>query len=335
MRRENARVTITFCSLVVAGVVFAANATAASPAAGCTRETLVKLADTYVSAQKAGKPATIPLAANAYYGENDKAMDIAKGVLAGPLKVDFTRSLFDTTQCATFTELVAATDPHPYVIHTRMEATRDGKVSKMESVVTDQGDWVFGATEFLGFTRDEKWDEIPQDKRDTRQVIQAAADAYLNNWGNPDLPVPHGTPCAQLEGRNYKTINRRNPQGNACDMGAFPEKLNVTNRRYVIDETLGAVSIFHNFPWLDQGQPKDPGTQAAHVVRVEGGKNRYLHEITVCSVANCGRGAPAAPRQGGPGAGPGGPRQGGPGAPAAPGAAPAAPAPAPVAPGGA
>ena len=60
-------------------------------------------------------------------------MDIAKGVLAGPLKVDFTRSFYDTTQCAAFTEVVAATDPHPYVIHTRMEATKDGKVSKMES----------------------------------------------------------------------------------------------------------------------------------------------------------------------------------------------------------
>ena len=345
MRMKKTRVTITFCSLVVAGMAFAASASAASPAAGCSRESLVKLAETYVSAQKTGKPASIPLAANAYYGENDKAMDIAKGVLAGPLVVDFTRSLYDTTQCATFTELVAATDPHPYVIHTRMEATRDGKVSKMESVVTDEGDWVFGATQFLGFTKAEIWDEIPVAKRDTRQVIQAAADAYLNNWGNPDLPVPHGTPCAQLEGRMYKTTPR-DPTKNACDMGAFPQKLNVTNRRYVIDETLGAVSIFHNFPWLDRSLPTvDPGTQSAHVVRVEGGKNRYLHEITVCAAPGCvppgqaGRGAGGPARQGGPGAAPGGPagpRQGGPGAPAAPGAAPAAPAPAaPAGPGGA
>jgi len=311
MRREKAQVAITFCSLV-AGLAFAANATAAAPT-GCARETLVKLADAYVSAQKTGKPATLSLAANAYYGENDKAMDIGKGVLAKALVVDFTRSIYDTTQCATFTELVAATDPHPYVIHTRIEATRDGKVSKMESVVTDEGDWVFGATQFLGFTKAENWDEIPMAKRDTRQAIQAAADAYLNNWGDPALPVPHGTPCAQLEGRMYKTTPR-NPAGNACDMGAFPEKLNVTNRRYVIDETLGAVSIFHNFPWLDAGIPKDPGTQASHVVRVEGGKNRYLHEVTACTTPGCGRGRPpAAPGAGGPG----GPAPGAP-APAAP-----------------
>ena len=120
---RKAKVTITFCSIVLAGLAFAANARAE-----CSRETLQKLADTYVKAQTAGKATMVPLAAKgASYAENDKAMDIAKGVLAGPLKVDFTRSFYDTTQCATFTEVVAATDPHPYVIHTRMEATKDGE----------------------------------------------------------------------------------------------------------------------------------------------------------------------------------------------------------------
>jgi hypothetical protein len=330
MRREKPGFTFTFCSLVVASVAFAANANA-----DCSRKTLQKLADTYVKAQTAGNASMVPLAAKASYAENDKAMDIAKGVLAGPLKIDFTRSFHDTKQCATFTELTAATDPHPYVIHTRMEANKKGKVLKMESVVTDAGDWLFGATEHLAVTRVEKWDEIPKAKRDKREVIQAAADAYLNNWGNPDLPVPHGTPCARLEGRTH--TGTRNPEGQTCTMGAFPQKLNVTNRRYVIDETVGAVAIFHNFPWLDAGIPVDPGTPASQTFRVESGKNRYIHEVTVCTSPNCGRGAPGAGRQGGPGgpgAAPGGAgRQGGPGGPgAAPGGpgrqgGPAAPAP--------
>ncbi len=287
------------CSIALAGA-FAANARAE-----CSRKTLQKLADTYVKAQTAGKATLLPLAKGASYAENDQAMDPAKGVLAGPLKVDFTRSFYDTTQCATFTELLAASDPHPYVIHTRMEATKNGKkVSKMESVVTDAGDWVFGATEHLATSRSEKWDEIPKDKRDTRAVIQAAADAYLNNWGDPTLPVPHGTPCSRLEGR--MSTAARNPEGNTCNMGAFPQKLNVTNRRYVIDENFGAVVIFHNFPWLDAGLPKDPGTPASQMFRVEGGKNRYIHEVTVCTTPGCGRGRPAAPAA--PAApGPGGP----------------------------
>jgi len=196
------------------------------------------------------------------------------------------------------------------VIHTRIEATQDGKVSKIESVVTDPGDWVFGATEHLAVTRSEKWDEIPKDKRDTREAIQAAADAYLNNWGEPTLPVPHGTPCSRLEGRISTAA--KDPAGQTCTMGAFPQKLNVSNRRYVIDETIGAVDIFHNFPWIDAGLPKDPGTPASQSFRVEGGKNRYIHEVTVCTTPGCGRARPPGPAA--PAA---------PGAPAAPAAPPA------------
>lgn len=258
--------------------------------AECSRETLKELAATYVRAQTEGKPALLPVAQGASYAENDKAIDIGKGVLAARLKVDFTRSFHDTTQCATFTELVAATDPHPYVIHTRIEANEDGKVSKIESVVTDAGDWVFGATEHLAVTQTENWGEIPRDKRNTRAVIQAAADAYLDNWGNPELPVPHGTPCARLEGRI--NTGARNPAGNTCDMGAFPQKLNVGHRRYVIDETLGAVAVFHDFPWIDAGLPADQGTPASQMFRVEGGKNRYIHEVTACTSPNCGRTRP-------------------------------------------
>jgi hypothetical protein len=273
---------------VLAGVGFATTARAE-----CSRETLRKLTDTYVKAQTDGKAALLPLAKGASYTQNDQAMDIGKGVLAGPLKVDFTRSFHDTTQCATFTELEGATDPNPYVIHTRIEATKDGKVSKIESVVTHAGDWSFGAAEHLAVTRIEKWDEIPKDKRDTRAAIQAAADAYLDNWGDPTLPVPHGTPCSRLEGR--LSTAARNPEGNTCNMGAFPQKLKVGHRRYVIDESVGAVSIFHNFPWIDAGIPVDPGTPASQIFRVEGGKNRYIHEVTVCTTPSCGRGRPPGP----------------------------------------
>jgi hypothetical protein len=301
MRKKRVSVNILSCSIVLTAATFAADARAE-----CSRETLQQLADTYVKAQTAGNAAMLPLAANASYAENDKAMQVAEGVLTEALTVDFTRSFYDTTQCAAFTELVAATHAHPYVIHTRMEATDEGKVSKMESVVTDEGDWVFGATEHLAVTRVEKWDEIPADKRDTREVIQAAADAYLDNWGNPDLPVPHGTPCSRLEGR--LSTAARDPEGQMCTMGAFPQRLNVSNRRYVIDETIGAVAIFHNFPWLDAGIATDPGTPASQTFRVEGGMNRYIHEVTVCTSPDCGRGAPGG-RQGGQG------RQGGAAAP--------------------
>ena len=287
----NAKITRSGCVavLLVSGVALSATARA-----DCSRKALQTLADDYVSAQVAGNVGKIRFAKGGVYAENDKVMELKQGVLAGPLVVDFTRSFLDTLQCATFTEVVAATDAHPYVIHTRIEATQDGKqVKKMESVVTDAGDWVFGAAEHLAVTKAEKWDEISRDKRDSRAAIQAAADAYLDNWGDPALPVPHGTPCSRLEGRISTAA--KDPAGQQCTMGAFPQKLNVTNRRYVIDETLGAVSIFHSFPWLDAGIPKDPGTPASQSFRVEGGKNRYIHEVTVCTTPGCGRGRPPGP----------------------------------------
>ena len=290
---KKAKLTIMLSSIFLAGVSFSANASAE-----CSRELLQKLADTYVKAQTAGKAAMLPLAANASYAENDKAMDAAKGVLAGALTIDFSRSFYDTTQCAAFTELEGASDPHPYVIHTRMEATKDGKVSKMESVVTHAGDWSFGAAEHLAVTKVEQWDEIPKEKRDTRAAIQAAADAYLDNWGDPTLPVPHGTPCSRLEGR--VSTAAKIPEGQTCTMGAFPQKLKVGNRRYVIDESIGAVSIFHNFPWIDAGLPMDPGTPASQTFRVEGGKNRYIHEVTVCTTPSCGRARPPGAAAGAP-----------------------------------
>jgi len=270
-------------AIVLAGVAFATNARAE-----CSREMLQELTDTYVEAQSTGKPTLLPLQAGSYYGENDVARDIAGGILAEPLTVDFTRSFHDTTQCATFTELVAASHSHPYVIHTRMEATERGAVKKLESVVTDEDDWVFGADVHLTHTREENWGEIPVSQRDRREVIQAAGDAYINNWGDPELPVPHGTPCTRLEGRIY--TGSKDPEGQTCTMGAFPQPIKTGNRRYVIDEAVGAVSIFHDFSWIDAGLPADhPGTPASQTFRVERGMNRYIHEVTACTTPNCGR----------------------------------------------
>lgn len=306
------RNTIKFCSIVLAGVACSANAWAQ-----CSRDMLQGVADAYIEAQTTGNASLVPLADGSYYGENDLRVDIAQGILSEALTVDFTRSFHDTTQCASFTELVAATHSHPYVIHTRMEVNEDGEIAIMESVVTDEGDWVFGADAYLSATQAENWDEIPEDQRDRRGVIQYSAEAYINNWGNPDLPVPHGTPCNRLEGRLYTGAG--NPEAQSCTMGAFPQPIQTGSRRYVIDETVGAVSIFHRFSWLDAGLgPYHPGTPVSHQFRVQDGMNRYIHEVTVCTTPNCGRGGPpgGGARQGGPGRGgpgAGGPGRGGPG----------------------
>ncbi|KAK3385883.1 hypothetical protein B0H63DRAFT_510563 [Podospora didyma] len=245
--------------------------------AACSREFLQGATSAYLQAQAAGSPPKLAvLASNFSYAENDTPLDITKGVLSQPLIIDFSRSIYDTVQCATFTEITAATSPHPYVIHTRMLFNAgDGQATKIESVVTDAGDWAFNATGHLFYTRQETWDIIPEAKRDTRAVIQAAADAYLDQWGNPDHPVPLGTPCVRLEGGFY---SGKNLTANTCRMGAFPQPLNVTNRRYVIDVELGAVDVFNDFPWLDQSKPGG-ATPSTNFIRVEGGTSSPVFSL--------------------------------------------------------
>ncbi|KAI0849373.1 hypothetical protein F5Y00DRAFT_65836 [Daldinia vernicosa] len=266
-------------SLLLLGAGLASRASAA-----CSRELLREATAAYVEAQAAGDPNLLGLASNVSYLENDSPGDIKKGILSQAITIDFNRSLHDTTQCATFTELSAATNKNPYVIHTRLLFT-DDKITAVQSVVADQGDWAFNATGQLYWTKQEKWDTIPEDKRDTREVIQAAGDAYLDSWGDGTVTVPYGTPCARLEGGAYTGGSQ--PTANTCVMPQFPEPFKVGNRRYVIDEEVGGLDIFNDFPFIDAGKPD--GTPSTNFIRVEGGKLRYIHEVTVCTTRNCGR----------------------------------------------
>jgi hypothetical protein len=226
----------------------------------------------------------LPQATNFTYAENDVPTDIAKGILSQAIAIDFSRSLLDTTECSTFTEVSAATNNHPYVIDTRIILS--GQNIAIQSVIADTGDWVFNATAQLYWTRKEIWDVIPESKRDARDVIRAAGDAYLDSWADGKVKVPYGTPCARLEGGAY--TGDKNASGNTCHMPEFPKPFaGALNRRYVIDEEMGGVGILNNFPFIDKTRPE--GTPSTNFLRVERGQIRYIHETTVCATRNCGR----------------------------------------------
>jgi hypothetical protein len=63
----------------------------------------------------------------------------------------------------------------------------------METLVSDQGDWLFNATGTAYYDALENWDAIPVEDRDTREVVQAAGDAYFNRFGNINITVPFGS----------------------------------------------------------------------------------------------------------------------------------------------
>ncbi|KAI1422227.1 hypothetical protein F5Y12DRAFT_763993 [Xylaria sp. FL1777] len=239
----------------------------ATGAAQCARETLVAATEKLLAAQTAGKPDELGALAEVKYLEQFKTADVTKGILSKAVALDFNRSLHDTVQCTTYTEMVSAKGAHPYVIGTQMHFTPEGLLTNLSSLVTDQGDWLFNATGTLYWASREQWTVIPEDQRDSRATIQAAADAYADIFNDKSVTVPWGSPCARLEGGAY---TGNGSPSDRCDVG-IPNGVVLKNRRYVIDETLGAVDVFIDFATVPD----------SHEFRVEKGKIRYVHTITV------------------------------------------------------
>ncbi|KAK3381999.1 hypothetical protein B0H63DRAFT_546782 [Podospora didyma] len=251
--------------------------------AECNRTALSAAADAYVAAQTSGKlePLQGLLDASWTYQENNEKTDTKKGVLGKALKIDHRRTNFDTTACATYTELVAADPANPYVIGTQIRHGANGLVTLIDSIASTTNSWLFDAKKTLQYVLQEKWDPIPEGKRDNRSVIQAAGDAYMDMWSNATAhnAVPWGTPCTRLEGSAY---TGKGQPDDSCKPG-IPSNHNQapnTHRRYVIDESMGSVNIL--CVWEHMMMAAD-----SHEFRLEGGKLRYVHTLTVCGGKPC------------------------------------------------
>lgn len=203
-------------------------------------------------------------------------------LLSKPLKIDARRTIYDEAACATFTEAFALDDASPWVIGTqlRFNSTPDGGSApagiapySVDTVATTTGDWLFNASRSMQLSGAEDWGPIPlPEDRDARDYLQAAADAYLDLWGNSSAPVPWGSPCRRMEGSVYTGSGAANdscavgiPQGN------YPPN---SDRRYVVDETLGAVSVLCKFETMRDAPD-------SHEFRIVKGKLRYVHTMTV------------------------------------------------------
>jgi hypothetical protein len=299
-------------SMVLLGALLAP--TAGFAQVSCSREGLQKAVDLYIAAQTKGDTSGMPLAMGLGYMENVAPFDINNGIIKKPLKIDQQRSLLDTSTCQTYTEVIVTNKGEPYVLGTRLRVNHD-KIAEIEIIWTTTGYWGFSADDYLKYSSAEKWDVVPANKRDTRDALEAAASAYLDAFleQKKDL-VPWGYPCQRTEGGSMHT--GRGQADDSCDVGV-PSGVNISNRRYVVDSTIGAVVALCTF---GAGNPNGgSGAPDAHLFRVEGGKLRYVHTITHLIQANF---------RGGGGAGAGAPAGGRGGAPAGGGQRGAAPAPA-------
>ena len=246
----------------------------------CTREGLKAATDLYVAAQTKGDTAGLPLAMGLGYVENFKPMAISDGLIRKAMKIDRHSSLLDTSTCQTFTEVIVTDKAAPYVLGTRMRINH-GLIAEIEMVWTTTGYWLFNADNYLKYASAEDWGTIPAAKRDTRATLESAAGAYLDAFleGKMDL-VPWGFPCNRTEGGMHTGTGVAT---DSCQVGV-PSGVNIANRHFVVDETIGAVVAFCTF---GAGGPNGgSGSPDTHLFRVENGKLRFVHTLTHLLQAN-------------------------------------------------
>jgi len=261
----------------------------------CTREGLKAATDLYIAAQTKGDVTGLPLAKGLGYVENFKSMNIDEGLIKKVMKIDHQRSLLDTSTCQTFTEAIVSDKASPYALGTRLRVNH-GLIAEIEMMWTTTGYWGFDADGYLKYTSSEDWGVIPAAKRDTRATLESAANAYLDAFleGKGDL-VPWGYPCNRTEGGAERMHTGKGAPDDTCQVGV-PMGVNIANRHFVVDETIGAVVAFCTF-----GAGNATGGSGApdtHLFRVENGKLRYVHTLTHLLQANGpgrggqGKGAP-------------------------------------------
>jgi hypothetical protein len=243
----------------------------------CTRATLQAAADSYVEAQRTGNPRKLSFAGNARFLQDMAPIEAAQGLWNKALPVGYTNSVLDTTRCKTFTEIVVTEGEKPYVIGTRLYVD-EGRITRIDSLVTTTGDWLFNANNYLKISKRENWEVLPASQRTRAQEMINGANAYLDAFSDKHLDAPWGSPCERLEGGAY--TNAQGKPDSTCKVGIPNGVLYIVNRDYLVDEEKGVVQVFCRFGNSQSGMPD------SHMFKYVNGKFRYVHTLSVSAQKN-------------------------------------------------
>jgi hypothetical protein len=238
----------------------------------CTRDELKAATAAYVEAQRRGDISGLPLDEKARFLENMADVPRDAGLWNTALPIANAMSFHDDKRCKTFTEIVVTEGGHQYVIGTRLYL-HQGKIIRVDSLVTDRGDWLFNANAYLKYTKQEDWSDLPQDDRTPPAETIRGANAYLDAFADKFTDIPWGRPCARLEGGAY--TNRTNDPNASCEVGIPPGVLYIVNRDYLVDEEKGVINVFCRFGNSTSGMPD------SHSFRFIDGKMRAVHTLSV------------------------------------------------------
>jgi hypothetical protein len=238
----------------------------------CTRDELKAATDAYVKAQSTGDTSVMSLSTRAHYLQNMATIDGKDGIWNTPLPIAHAMSFHDDKRCKTYTEIIVTKGGHPYVIGTRLYMN-NGNIIRIDSLVTDKGDWLFNANAYLKFTqREGDWTELHPFRRTSSTEMMRGVNAYLDAFSDKFTDVPWGMPCARLEGGFY-TNHAGNPNP-SCSVGIPAGVVYTVRRDFLIDEEKGVVNVFFRF--ADLGDMPD-----SHSFHFIDGKIRSIHTLTV------------------------------------------------------
>jgi hypothetical protein len=244
---------------------------------GCTRSMLQAATDSYIAAQTAGDLSKMTLAPKVKYIENMKEITKETGLWNTALPIALHRSIHDVGRCKTFTEVIVTEGGHPYVLGTRL-TVKDGQVAQIDSLVTDQDDWLFNAQDYLKYSKAEDWPVLSLDERVSRQDLIDAGNQYFDFvFLDKGIRPPWGTPCARLEGGAY--TNSKNEHKDTCQIPAPLGEMFIVDRNYVVDEEMGAVNVFCRFG-------NSTGMPDSHLFRLVNGRYRWIHTLSVNLTGN-------------------------------------------------
>jgi hypothetical protein len=212
----------------------------------CTRDFLKGVIDTYFSALAAHDASMLPQASSVRFTENAKEAQLGEGLVwksAGMVK--FTRSALDTERCGTVTEAVIPNDGTDTIYGLRLQFA-DQKITEIETIVVDPDDGFFPTPEGIINSSGDAWEDIvPEDKRSSRDELEAAGKAYFASFGDTSVKVPYAMPCDRLE-NGFKTT-----QGDCSNFGGAVG-LNQPEQRYpVTDLEAGITAGFILFAGAD------------------------------------------------------------------------------------
>lgn len=237
----------------------------------CTRDELKAATDAYVEAQRTGDVSRLPLHEKARFLENMQPAEKGSGLWNTALPIAHAMSFHDDLRCKTFTEIIVTEGGHPYVIGTRLYL-HEGKVIRVDSLVTKPGDWLFNANAYLKYTRTEDWGDLYKYQKTEPKEMIRGANAYLDGFADKFTDIPWGTPCARLEGGAY--TNRTGDPHASCEVGLPPGVLYIVNRDYLVDTEKGVINVFCRFG-------SSTGGPDSHSFRFIDGKIRAVHTLSV------------------------------------------------------